>query len=127
MTDKKIKVVLVEDDKFLSNMYQTKLTIEGMEVIPAYDGQQGVEVVKKEKPDIVLLDIVLPVLEGWDTLKEIKKDPAVKDIPVIILSNLGQEEDIKKGQELGAVDYLIKAHFIPREVIEKIKTILGQN
>ncbi|MBU0731884.1 response regulator [Patescibacteria group bacterium] len=125
MADKKIKIVLVEDDKFLSKMYQSKLSMEGMDVNAAYDGEEGLEMVKKEKPDIILLDIVLPKMEGWDVLKAIKDDLEVKDIPVIILSNLGQEEDVRKGQSLGAADYLIKAHFVPREVIEKIKSILG--
>ena len=126
MADKKIKIVLVEDDKFLSKMYQSKLSIEGMDVKAAYDGEEGVELIKKEKPDIVLLDIVLPKLEGWDVLEAIKDDMEVKDIPVIILSNLGQEEDVRKGQSLGAADYLIKAHFVPREVIEKIKNVLAE-
>lgn len=124
MPDKKIKIVLVEDDKFLSKMYQSKLSMEGMEVKAAYDGEEGIEMVKKEKPDIVLLDIVLPKIEGWDVLKAIKDDLETKDIPVIILSNLGQEDDVRKGQSYGAADYLIKAHFVPREVIEKIKSVL---
>lgn len=126
MPEKKIKIGLVEDDKFLSKMYQSKLSMEGFEVLAAYDGQEGLEMVKADKPDIVLLDLVLPKLEGWDVLKSLKDDLDTKDIPVIILSNLGQEEDVRKGQALGAADYLIKAHFIPKEVIEKILTILGK-
>ncbi|MBU0671291.1 MAG: response regulator [Patescibacteria group bacterium] len=124
MPEKKIKIGLVEDDKFLSKMYQSKLGMEGFEVFAAYDGQEGLDMVRAKKPDIVLLDLVLPKLEGWDVLKALKDDLNTKDIPVIILSNLGQEEDVRKGQAMGAADYLIKAHFIPKEVIEKIRTIL---
>lgn len=120
----KIKIALVEDDSFLANMYETKLNLEGFEVKKALDGEAGVALIREEKPDVILLDILLPKLDGWEVLKSVKKDAAVKDIPVILLTNLGQEEDVQKGLDLGAVDYLIKAHFVPQEVIEKIKEVL---
>lgn len=121
---KKIRIGLVEDDSFLANMYETKLNLEGFEVKKALDGQEGIEMIKQEKPDVILLDILLPKMDGWEVLNALKKEESVKDIPVILLTNLGQEEDVKKGLELGAVDYLIKAHFVPQEVIEKIKEVL---
>jgi len=88
------------------------------------DGEKGLEAVEKEKPDLVLLDLILPGLDGFEVLTKIKENPAVSQIPVIILSNLGQKDDIEKGLKMGAKDYLIKAHFTPAEIIEKIGIIL---
>jgi len=122
---KKIKILLVEDDAFLAGMYVTKLTIEGFDVVLASDGEQGLAQFKKERPDIILLDIVLPKMSGFEVLKAIKEDAAGKDAKVILLTNLGQREDVTRGLELGANDYLIKAHFMPSEVVDKIKKIVG--
>ena len=118
-------ILLIEDDKFLAGMYQTKLELEGFEVKLAADGKQGLKMIKSEKPALVLLDIILPEITGFEILKKIKKDIKTKNIPVILLTNLGQKDDVSKGLELGAVDYLIKAHFMPSEVVEKIKKLLG--
>lgn len=121
---KKIKIVLVEDDEFLANMYETKLTLEGFEVAHAGDGEKGLELAKSEQPEIILLDILLPKKDGWEVLKILKDQEETKDIPVLMLTNLGQEDDVDKGLKMGAVDYLIKAHFVPQEVIDKIHKIL---
>lgn len=123
----KIKVALVEDDAFLAKMYITKLTMEGFQVLHAADGAAGVELVKAQNPAVLLLDILLPKLDGWEVLTALKQDPATRNIPVIMLSNLGQEEDIQKGVELGAVDYLIKAHFVPTEVINKVRQVIKRS
>ncbi|HDQ22771.1 MAG TPA: response regulator [Candidatus Uhrbacteria bacterium] len=125
--EKKIKIILIEDDSFLVEMYSTKFELEGFEVISAEDGKKGLEMVKKEKPDIILLDILMPQMDGFAVLDALKKDKEVADIPVILLTNLGQKEDVKKGFEKGAVGYLIKAHFMPSEVVDKIKKILKEN
>ncbi len=122
-----IKVLLVEDDTFLAGMYVTKLTLEGFAVALASDGEQGLTVYKKEHPQIVLLDIVLPKMSGFDVLKEIRKDPKAKDAKVILLTNLGQREDVTRGLSLGADDYLIKAHFMPSEVVDKIKKLVKKS
>lgn len=114
------KVLLVEDDSFLAGMYVTKLTLEGLDVELATDGKQALKFAKTMHPDIILLDIILPKMNGFDVLREIKKDAAMKNIPVILLTNLGQREDVQRGLRLGATDYLIKAHFLPDEVITKI-------
>ena len=124
-TEKKVKIILVEDDKFLSRMYKTKLDMEGFEVHTAFDGKTGLAMIQKESPDVLLLDIILPKLEGWDIIKQMKKDPATKNIPIIVLSNLGSDEDVAKAKLYGVKDYLVKAHFIPREVIAKIKKIIN--
>lgn len=122
--DKKIKIALVEDDPFLSSMYSTKFELEGYEVVAANDGVKGVEMIKKELPDLVLLDILMPKKNGFDVLADIKKDKSTKDIPVILLTNLNQTDEVMKGMDLGAADYLIKAHFMPSEVVDKIKKAL---
>ena len=125
-TEKKVKIILVEDDKFLSRMYKTKLEMEEFEVHTAFDGKTGLAMIQKELPDILLLDIILPELEGWEIINQMKKDPATKDIPIIVLSNLGSDEDVAKAKLYGVKDYLVKAHFIPREVIGKIKKIINK-
>ncbi len=125
--DKKIKILLIEDDSFLVEMYTTKFELEGFEVVSAEDGKKGLEMVKKENPDIILLDILMPKMDGFAVLDALKKDEELADIPVILLTNLGQKDDVKKGFEKGAVGYLIKAHFMPSEVVDKIKKILKES
>ena len=124
MSDKKIKILLVEDDSFLSGMYETKLKLEGFEVVLADDGAKGLEYSIKHNPDIILLDIILPKLDGFAVLKGLKENAETKKIPVILMTNLGQKEDIERGMQLGAQDYLVKAHFMPSEVVEKIREYL---
>jgi DNA-binding response OmpR family regulator len=118
------KILIVEDDRFLRELIARKLRNEGYEVIEAVDGEEGLKRIKEEKPDLVLLDLILPGIDGFEVLESAKKDSEIASIPVIILSNLGQREEIERGLKLGAIDYLIKAHFTPGEIIEKIKNIL---
>ena len=118
------KILLIEDDKFLRELIIQKLGREGYEVAEAPEGEAGLSKAKEEKPDLVLLDLILPGIDGFEVLSRMKKDPALASIPVIILSNLGQRDDVQKGIDLGAEDYLIKAHFTPGEIIEKIKATL---
>lgn len=120
----KSKILLVEDDKMLADMYITKFSKEGLQVMRAGDGAEGLEKVKSEKPDLVLLDIIMPKLDGFAVLKEIKKEPGLENTHVLLLTNLGQSEDIEKGRELGADDYFIKANHTPAEIVEKVKYIL---
>ncbi len=118
----KKKILLVEDEKMLSTMYSTKFIKEGFDLVPAYDGEEGLAKAKSEKPDLILLDIIMPKLDGFVVLKALKEDPELKNIPVLLLTNLGQDEDIKKGKELGANDYFIKANHTPAEVVDKAKS-----
>ncbi|MFA5135067.1 MAG: response regulator [Patescibacteria group bacterium] len=120
---KKVNVLLVEDDSFLAGMYVTKLELEGFEVRVAADGEKALKLAAEAVPDIVLLDIILPKMSGFDVLADLKQSAATKNTPVILLTNLGQRDDVQKGIELGAADYLIKAHFMPSEVIDKIKKV----
>lgn len=124
MAEKNIHVLIVEDDTFLSNIYQKKFEMEGFKVSLAENGEVGFEAAKKKKPDIILLDILMPKMDGFEVLKELKKDDSVKNIPVILLTNLGQKDDVEKGLEMGAADYLIKAHFKPSETVAKVRKVL---
>ena len=121
---KPYKILIIEDDSFLLQMYVAKLELEGFQVISAVDGEKGMKLIKKELPDLVILDLLLPKKDGFAVLAEMKKDSSIKDIPVLVLTNLGQKQDIDQCFNLGVKDYLIKAHFIPSEVISKIKNIL---
>lgn len=120
-----ITVLLVEDDEMLHTMYTQKFTKEGYEVLSGYNGSEGVKLAEEHNPTIILLDIIMPKMDGFAALKKLKKKDATKDIPVILLTNLGQEEDIRKGKELGAVDYFIKANHTPQEVVDKVKEVVG--
>lgn len=117
-------ILLIEDDPFLVEIYTTKLKEAGFQIQTALDGKEGLLKMEKKLPDLLLLDIVLPSLTGWEILREIKKNEKLKNLKIIILSNLGQQEEVEKGINLGAVKYLIKAHYTPSEVVAEIKKIL---
>jgi len=121
------KILIVEDDKFLRELIAKKLIKEGYEVEEAIDGEDGVRKAKEIMPDLILLDLILPGIDGFEVLKRIKESQKTALIPVVILSNLGQKDEIEKGLNLGAVDFLIKAHFTPEEIVEKIKLVLAKN
>lgn len=118
------KILVVEDDKFVRELIVQKLTEEKFEVSSAKDGEEGVKKTESEKPDLILLDLILPGIDGFEVLSRIRKNPLIEKIPVIILSNLGEKVDVDRGIKLGANDYLIKAHFTPKEIVEKVRTIL---
>lgn len=118
-----LKILVVEDDKFLRELISQKLLREGYDTKEAVDGKDAFEKICQEKPDIVLLDLIMPDMNGFEVLEKIKDKPELEKMSVIILSNLGQRDDIEKGLALGAVDFLVKAHFTPGEIIEKIKKI----
>ena len=122
----KNRILIIEDDSYISDMYKIKLESEGFQVIIASDGQKGVEQLNQQKPDLILLDVVMPKMDGFSVLQNIKEDPEVQDIPVIMLTNLGQKDSVEKGLKLGAEDYIIKAHFTPLEVVEKVKQFLNK-
>ncbi|MCD4694069.1 response regulator [bacterium] len=124
MNNKDIKILLVEDDSFLLSMYSTKFEMENFKVVIAEDGEKGWKLASKENPDIILLDIKLPKMDGFEVLKKLKSNKDTLNIPVILLTNLSQKEDKDKGEELGADDYLVKAHFMPSEVVSKIKELV---
>ena len=116
-----MKILIVEDDKFLRLLLERKLKNENFEVISAEDGEEALEKIVTEKPDLILLDIILPKKSGFSVLEEINKDENLKKIPVFIISNLGQPEDIERGKNLGAKEYFVKAGLSLEELIKKIK------
>jgi len=119
-------ILVVEDDKFLCDLLAYKIEERGYRMEVAVDGEEGIKQIKTLKPDLVLLDLILPGIDGFGVLGQVHDDPQISQIPVIILSNLGQQEEIEKGLSLGAKDYMIKAHFTPQEVVDRIKKILGR-
>ena len=119
------KIIVVEDEDVLVKALSIELLGAGFEVSSALDGEAGLALIQKEKPDLVLLDLTMPKLPGFEVLKKLKEEASTKHIPVVILSNLGQDEDKKKGLELGAVDYFVKSSTDLSLLTEKIKKILG--
>lgn len=120
------RILLIEDDPFLWGLIRTKLMKEGFDVTVAQDGEKGIEEARKANPSLVLLDIILPDVNGFTVLERLKADQATAGIPVVVLSNLGQQEDLSRAKALGAKDYLIKAHYAPQQIVDKIKEILGK-
>jgi len=118
------KILIVEDDKFVRELIFQKLTEEKFNVSAAKDGEEGVEKAESEKPDLILLDLILPGIDGFEVISRIRKNKTIEAIPIIILSNLGEKGDVDRGIKLGANDYMIKAHFTPKEIVEKVRSIL---
>ncbi len=125
--EKKQTIMIVEDDSFVMDIYKTKLSQEGFSVVEAENGMEALKKLKNIKPDMLLLDIVMPYMDGLEVLKKIKENKNTKNIPIILLTNLSQKEEVDKGMKLGAMDYLIKSHFTPSEVLEKVKSCLAAN
>ncbi len=119
------KVLIVEDDKFLLSAYRVKLTKAGFEIKIATDGEEALKILREDKPDVILLDLVMPRKDGFAVLEELKTNPVWKSIPVIVLSNLSQKEDLEKAKALGAKDYLIKSDLSLKDLVEKINTLIG--
>ena len=117
------KVLIIDDDPFIVDMYVIKLKDEHFDIETAHNGKEGLEKIKEYKPDVVLLDIVMPVLDGFGVLEALQKEPG-RTYKIILLTNLGQKEDVERGMHLGGNDYLVKAHFTPSEVVTKIKDLL---
>lgn len=119
------KLLLIEDEKYLFEMYKMKLEQEGYEVVAALDGEEGMKVAQKEKPDLILLDLVLPKMNGYEFLKKIRQDPKLKKIKIYILSNLGQDEEIDQGFKDGADGFMLKTNLTPGQLMENIKKIFA--
>lgn len=117
-------ILLAEDDPFLVDIYSTKLRESGFDVEIAENGEKCLAKLREKKPDVLILDIVLPKLSGWEVLDKIKEDRNLSDLKVIIFSNLNQKTETEKGLEMGAVKYLIKAHYTPSQVVKEINEIL---
>lgn len=123
-TGGKLRILIIEDDKFLRDLISQKLKKEGFGILEAVDGESGLRIVAEEHPDLILLDLILPGLDGFEVLKRLKQNAGTASIPVIVLSNLGQKEDMDRARAAGAEDFMVKAHFTPGEIVSKIKAIL---
>jgi len=117
-------ILVAEDDKYYGKIYKAKLNKEGLDVTVAINGKLALEEAAKRKPDLMLLDLVMPVMDGFETLKTLKADPNLKTVKVVVLSNLGQDEDIQKAKDLGAADYIVKSNVSISELVAKIKTLV---
>lgn len=119
--ERKKLVLVIEDDPFYANIYRMKLEKEGISAEVAMNGDAGFAIAQKEKPVLILTDLIMPGKDGFEILRELKADPILRDVPVIVLSNLSQEEDMRRAKELGAAEYLVKANISIQDVIEKVK------
>jgi DNA-binding response OmpR family regulator len=123
------RILIIEDDEILVEMYEAKFKMEGFEVEKALNGKDGLELLKKDKPDLILLDILMPEMNGFEFLKNIKKEPSYHSVPVILLTNLGDPEidmDREMAYALGVRDYLIKSRHTPDEVVKRAKDVLAE-
>lgn len=126
--NKPLSILLVEDDSFISGMYQTKLSGQGYQVELVEDGETAASRLQQDPlPDLVLLDVVLPKKDGFEILQGLRSHERTRQLPVILLTNLGQKPDVERGLKLGADDYIIKAHYTPSEVVDKIKQVLASH
>lgn len=120
------KILLVEDSKVIQQMYKNKLTIEQFNVITADNGIEAIKILSQEKPDLILLDLMMPIMDGYKVLQVIKTDPRLSSIPVLVFSAKGQPEEVEKSLNLGAAGYIVKATTKPNEVVEQIRKVLSQ-
>lgn len=125
MADKKYKVAIIEDEPFLASMYTTKFELEGFEVLRASNGEEGLKAIAEGKPDLILLDVIMPKVDGFEVLEKLRANPETATTAVILLTNLGQRTDIEKGLAMGATDYIIKANYTPAQVVAKVKQHLN--
>lgn len=126
MTDEKKKILVVEDDIFISDIYQVKFKQEGFEVAIAVNGLEALKILDNFRPDIILLDIIMPQMDGIETLKKIKNNDKLKNIPIIMLTNISEKEKVEESEEMGVNDYLVKSQFTPSEVVGKVNALLNR-
>jgi CheY-like chemotaxis protein len=120
------KILLIEDEEIVIKLLQKKLESEGYQILTATDGEEGIKIVKEVRPDLVLLDIVMPKKGGFEVMEEINANPELQKIPVIIISNSGQPMELDRAQRLGVKDWLIKTEFDLKEVLEKVIKQIGK-
>ena len=124
---KKDTILLIEDDPLLIDIYSTKFKEAGFEIQVADSGEKALSLLKKVSPSVIIMDIVLPHVDGWELLAVAQKQENLRNTKIVVLSNLGQKEEIEKGISLGAARYLIKAHYTPSQVVEEVRELLANN
>lgn len=120
------KILIIEDEEIMLDLLRRKMVGEGYEVSLARDGEEGLRMIKEVRPDLILLDLIMPKKDGFSVMAEVQEDEALKKIPIIIVSNSGQPVELSRAKKLGARDWLVKTEFDPRELVEKIKNQLGE-
>ncbi len=118
------KILIIEDDRFLSSILKGRLEKEGLTVLQSFDGEEGLTALKQEKPDLVLLDLIMPKKSGFEVLEAVSLDPELNRIPIMIASNLGQDSDIQKAKNLGAVEYYVKVRTSIDELAQLVKNVI---
>lgn len=118
------KVLIVEDDKILSKMYALKFKNSGFDTEVAHNGKEGLDLMKIHHPELVLMDLMMPIMDGFAALTEAKKDPLIKNIPVIVLTNLSMAEDVSRAIKLGAIECIVKSNLTPTQIVDKVKEII---
>jgi len=121
------KILIIEDEEILLNLLKNKLSEIGYEIFTSVDGQEGLEAIKEIVPDLILLDIVMPKMGGFELMEKMQEDDSIKNIPVVIISNSGQPVELDRAKQLGAKDWLIKTEFDPQEVVEKVVAQIGDS
>lgn len=121
------KILFIEDDPLIIKIYTTRLTADGYQVLSAENGEAGIKLAETEIPDIIVLDIMMPRMDGFGVLEKIKSNEKLKNKPVLVYSNLAQDEEIQRARQMGATEFIIKANFSPTEMVEKIKQYLNKN
>ncbi len=124
MSDKKY-IIIADDNEFFWKILQGELNDKGYEVLPVSNGQEVLDKAREKKPDLILLDIIMPIKDGFETIGELKKDPSLKSIKIVVFSNLAQKEDIDKAMKLGAVGYIVKKDFSLKDLVEKVEKFLS--
>lgn len=117
-------VLIIEDDRFVSGMYADKLMSAGFKVHSAFDGEAGLKLAQEVHPNIILLDVMLPIIDGFEVLRRLKSNKNLASVPVIILTNLSDPAQVQAGLKLGASDYMVKAYFVPSEVLAHIQALI---
>jgi CheY-like chemotaxis protein len=120
------RVLLAEDDRFLRKAAETALKRHGFAVVPAVDGEEALRLARAEPPDLVLLDLIMPKMQGFEVLRALKADPGTAPIPVVILSNLGQEGDVKQAMEAGAAGYFVKANLSLQDLVKRVGELVAE-
>ena len=120
------KILIVEDDKFLSSLVKSRLEKDGFTVLQVFDGEEAINFLDKDQPDLIVLDMIMPKVPGFEILEKISADPQLSGIPVIVLTNLGQESDVVKAKRLGATEYFVKARVSIDDIVQRIKSLLSQ-
>lgn len=127
MSSNQKKIIIAEDEPTLTEMYRLYFERAGYQVFSVGNGKECLDFAKQEKPDLILLDIIMPKMDGWQTLTALKNDPETKQIPVLVFSNLGQTQEIQKGLEMGADDYVVKSDMTPKELLVKVEEMINKN